>query len=91
MSYRLWTQKTQLLSIGLEGLGSTNGVVRFQSGSDIMEPHWIHIRQFENDERSLDGKRVAGVAHPAVVAFGDSEGKDYSKRKVWKKAIVWME
>lgn len=30
------------------------------------------------------------VLHPTVIACGASDGSDYSKRRVLKKAEVWM-
>ncbi|KAI9866989.1 MAG: hypothetical protein M1813_000387 [Trichoglossum hirsutum] len=90
LSYRLWTQRSQLSSLGIKELPKEGGAVRFSSNSDYLEHHPLHNLELHDDESCLDEKPVALVTHPAVVAYGNAEGSDYSTGKVWKKAVVWM-
>jgi hypothetical protein len=61
----------------------------FKAGSDIMQAHPLH-RLYEDDVR-CDGWFVGIVAHPAIVAYGSSDGKDYNNGRVWMKAEVWLD
>ena len=88
-SYRLWTRRTRLACLHIEGLGAESAL-KFSSQSSLLEYHELHNVLMAQDGRALDGKTVAIVTHPAVLAYGDPEGSDYSKRTVWKKAVVWM-
>lgn len=90
ISFKLWTQKTQLQSLAVDDLPQKKGAVRFSSRSDLLEHHNLHLLQLDDDETCLDGSRVVLVTHPAVVAYGNAEGSDYGTQRIWKKAVVWM-
>jgi hypothetical protein len=61
----------------------------FSIDSDTMEPHTkINIEQ---DDHSWDGRPIDVVVTPAILAYGDERGENYSMFKVWSKAVVWME
>src|SRR5439155_25802344 len=47
------------------------------------------VRLEENDT-ALDGRPIPVVVQPLIVAWGTPEGKDYQKRKIWSKAVVWV-
>lgn len=85
LSYRLWTRRTLTCVMSLPELCSQP----FNVGSDIMKAHPLH-RLYEDDDR-CDGWFVSVVAHPAIVAYGSSDGKDYSSGRVWMKAEVWLD
>ena len=60
----------------------------FQSSSNEIELHpslWS-----EEDELKADGKPVHMVVQPAILAFGDEEGKHYNQSKIWVKGVVWV-
>lgn len=85
LSYRLWTRRTVACVMSLPELRNQP----FKVGSDIMTAHPLH-RLYEDDDR-CDGWFVGVVAHPAIVAYGSSDGKDYSSGRVWVKAEVWLD
>jgi FtsZ-binding cell division protein ZapB len=89
ISYRLWTRRSRLKCLQLKEL-EAESALKFGSCSPILEHHELHNLLINEDKRALDGRNVAIVAHPAVVAYGDPEGNDYLKRTTWKKAVVWM-
>jgi hypothetical protein len=61
----------------------------FSVDSNIMEAHTT--MDIEQDDHSWDGKPIDLVITPAVLAFGNERGENYSSFKVWSKAVVWME
>ncbi|KAK3291466.1 uncharacterized protein B0H64DRAFT_420289 [Chaetomium fimeti] len=84
LSYRLWTRRTLMSFMSLPDLYNQP----FRMGSDIMKAHPLH-KLYEDDGR-CDGWFVGVVAHPAVLAFGSSDGKDYNSGRVWMQAEVWL-
>ena len=68
---------------------STQEMDPFSVNSDTMEPHTK--MEIEEDDHSWDGKPVDLVITPAILAYGDERGDNYSSFKVWSKAVVWME
>ncbi|KAF2000624.1 hypothetical protein P154DRAFT_199739 [Amniculicola lignicola CBS 123094] len=92
LSYRLWTQKNRLHIMSFEELDlkGDDGVSRFTSGGELVQHQAYHNVELSKSSSSLDGKPIAIIAHPAIVAYGDSSGEHYSSYKVWKKAEVWM-
>lgn len=85
LSYRLWTRRTVVRVMALPDLRNQ----LFKAGSDIMKAHPLH-RLYEDEDR-CDGWEVGVVAHPAIVAYGSSDGKDYNSGRVWMKAEVWLD
>lgn len=60
----------------------------FQSSSELMEPH--DCMCLEEGTNTLDGKQIAMVVEPAIVAYWtDNDGIE--KEKVWAKSVVWVE
>ncbi|ORY07256.1 hypothetical protein BCR34DRAFT_590331 [Clohesyomyces aquaticus] len=92
LSYRLWTQKTRIIILGISQLGLDNGdgVSRFSNGAELVQHHAYHNVELARDDRCLNGKPIAIMTHPAVIVYGDSSGENYSSYKVWKKAETWM-
>ncbi|KAL2130640.1 hypothetical protein VTI74DRAFT_6141 [Chaetomium olivicolor] len=84
LSYRLWSRRTVLRVMSLRELQH----MPYKVGYDYMKAHPLH-RLYEDDDR-CDGWFVSVVAHPAVLAYGTSDGKDYSTPRVWMKAEVWL-
>lgn len=65
----------------------------FSACTEYLEEHALHRRELAADEYALDYKSIAVVVSPAVLAYGDHDGTDFSNdtRHVLKKAVVWME
>jgi len=89
VSYRLWTQRRELSCLWMHEL-EAESALQFDSRSQLLEHHPLHNVQLSQDENALDGKAVAIVTQPLVVAYGDSKGEKYSERTVLRKAVVWM-
>ncbi|KAK4152181.1 hypothetical protein C8A00DRAFT_16488 [Chaetomidium leptoderma] len=84
LSYRLWSRRTTLRVLSLPDLKDQP----FTARSEYLKAHPLH-RLYEDDDR-CDGWFVSVVAHPAVLGFGSTDGKDYSTPRVWMKAEVWL-
>jgi hypothetical protein len=85
LSYHLWTQKVDIEYFSLKEL-PTN----FDQKHEYLEEHPSQKAQVMENEASLDGKPIWLVVHPAVLAYGDSDGSNYDAFNVWKKATVWI-
>ncbi|KAK0721913.1 hypothetical protein B0T26DRAFT_749377 [Lasiosphaeria miniovina] len=72
--------------IGLSELKNTP----FSARSEVVKAHPLH-RLYDDDDR-CNGWSVGIVVHPAVVGFGSSDGRDYSKsmERVWMKAEAFL-
>ncbi|KAI9890245.1 MAG: hypothetical protein M1814_004280 [Vezdaea aestivalis] len=86
LSFRLWTQRTEMKVLGLTELKDR----RFAIRSDLLEAHALHKLDDDEDE-SLDGCPIMAVISPAVVAFGNSDGSDGGRGKILIKATVWLD
>lgn len=86
ISEKLNLQRSFVECVGIEGLPK-----HYRSASKIMEAHSIHHRDLDDDENYLDGGRVLLVTQPLIVAVGKSDGSDYNKQRVLKKAVVWVQ
>lgn len=89
ISYRLWTQRRELSFLAFTNLEAESSL-QFNSQSSLLEHHPLHNVQLSQDETALDGRTIKLVTHPAAVAYGDSDGEDYSECTILKKAVVWM-
>lgn len=87
LSYYIWTQKVHINIVRLENLPLQ---LVFDHRSLYIEAHSSHRATLDEDETSLDGREILQMLHPAIVVFGNSDGADYDKMSVWKKAVVWM-
>ncbi|KAF2788715.1 hypothetical protein K505DRAFT_104075 [Melanomma pulvis-pyrius CBS 109.77] len=92
LSYHLWTHKTRLSILNLEDLNleDEGGVIRYENGAELLQHHAYHNVELSRDDRCLDGKPIALITHPAIIAYGDPSGEHYGEYKVWKKAEAWM-
>ena len=68
--------------------GDYFGNARFYVTDKFLEAHAAH--KLEEDSTALDGKHVEVVVQPAVIAYGNEDGKAYDKHKIWAKAVVWL-
>jgi hypothetical protein len=84
-SAKLYAQRSGLFIQSISELPKT-----FEANSSYMEPHMLHHRDLEDNEDCLNGQRILLVTQPAVIAIGNSDGSDYTVRRVLKKAVVWM-
>jgi hypothetical protein len=83
LSYRLWCQNSILRVESQDFLGTP-----FDSRHRFLSASRLHAVALEDDETCLDGNRIILVTHPAVWLEGDSEGIDYTKTRILKKASV---
>jgi hypothetical protein len=84
LSHRLWSRRTFFTVLPLADLKDHH----FAARSELMIAHPLH-RLYEDDDQ-CDGWSVGVVAHPAVIGYGSSDGKDYGTGRVWMKAEVWL-
>jgi hypothetical protein len=83
LSSRLWTQRSYLAKEDVLGQP-------FQKDNKIWAASGLHTAELSEDENALEGLPILMVLHPTVIAYGDSEGIDYSTKRILKKAVVWM-
>ncbi|KAF7507830.1 hypothetical protein GJ744_009994 [Endocarpon pusillum] len=80
----LWKQKTFIET----RLSDHYRQKAFDITSDQIEAHpALHL---EEGDAKMDGSPIEMVVQPAVLAWGNEEGEDYDKYKVWAKAVVWL-
>lgn len=82
LSASLWKQKIFMKCWSLEELQN----IPFFVASREMKAH--HAYGLEDQDTKLDGGQVQMVVQPALLAFGNEEGKNYTEYKVWAKAVV---
>src|SRR5436189_3886796 len=75
LSVRLWSQRTYLKCFGFAELG------HFNVESPLMVAH--RLQMVDDDDHRLDGRPIAAVIQPAIVAFGNENGENYESYKVW--------
>jgi len=83
LALSLWAQRTVIASHGLQRLH------KFRASSSLMTAHRLH--HLDEDDKRLDGRKILLCIQPAVLAFGNENGENYDKSKVWAKAIVLVE
>ena len=81
----LWTQKVWIKTWDIEDLKDK----RYSSRSKDMELDVSYGLSDANDS-FLNGRRVQAVIQPAIVAYGNENGTNYDRHKVWSKAVVWV-
>jgi hypothetical protein len=85
LSYRLWTQRTDLRCTTLRELGRPN----FDADNEYLTPH--SLVRYDDHEDQLKGKPITLIVHPLIQAFGTNEGKDYGSGRIWACAEVWLD
>ncbi|WPH02105.1 Hypothetical protein R9X50_00496000 [Acrodontium crateriforme] len=86
LASKLWAQRPALECIGLTGLSR----LPYNKESTIMKAHKLHQIDDPND-RSLDGRRVQIVVHPAVQVRGTYDAEAYNTSRIWAKSVVWLD
>lgn len=86
LAMRLWKQRPYVRVLGHAKLPS----IKYSVDSSVLQTHSAHIQDDPMD-RSLDGKPVKIVVHPAVQAQGTHEAEDYATARIWAKAVVLLE
>jgi hypothetical protein len=84
LSASLWKQPMIIRPKGFADLLEDS----FTVDSEFMDAHPLH--QLE-DEHRLDNHRIVLVFAPAILAMGDSDGRNYLQHRVWAKAVVYLE
>ena len=62
--------------------------MQFSADSRTMAAHPSH--GLEDGDARLNGRTVQMVVQPAILAYGNEEGRNYGESKVWSKAVVWL-
>lgn len=84
ISASLWKQKIFFECWGMEKFRD----IPFSAASEVMRAHSTH--GLEDNDTRFNGRQIYMVVQPAIVAFGNEEGKNYHEYKVWAKAVVWV-
>lgn len=79
----LWKQRAHIVCWGLDHFQNEP----FTATSDLMTAHPAY--RLDEADSALNGHPVQMVVQPAIVAYGNEEGKHYDHYKVWAKAVVW--
>lgn len=91
LSWSLWTRKAVVkVPSWTSMMEKEPNAVSYFAASEIFEPHMMHNMVLEDNPNALDGQDILLVCSPMVLMMGNADGEDYDKRKVLKKAIVWM-
>jgi hypothetical protein len=85
LSYRLWTQRTNLRCLTLRDMGRP----AFDADDEYLTPH--SLVRYDDHEDQLKGKPITLIVHPLIEAFGTNEGKDYDNGRIWACAEVWLD
>lgn len=85
LGFDLWKQRTSLEIKGIEYFKDKT----FRCDSLEMEAHRVH--NLDDNDHHRDGERIMMVSNPAYFAFGNEDGEGYDRKKVWAKAVVWLE
>jgi hypothetical protein len=48
------------------------------------------VVRLDEYDTALDGRPIQAVVQPVIAAFGAPDEKEYQKRKIWAKAVVWI-
>ena len=85
----LWTQRSYLLCLDLEGFKSRK--MSFNIASPLMQGH--PLSKVDPDNPRHNGRKILVVVRPALLAFevDDKAGLDGNAFRVLAKAIVWLE
>ncbi|KPI45756.1 uncharacterized protein AB675_251 [Cyphellophora attinorum] len=84
LALQLWSQNHEpkyVLPRMLKGM-------QFKHSSPDMEA--ARVVGLEKGDRSLDGRPIMVVLQPLIQGFGDQNGHDYDKHRIWSKAVVWV-
>ncbi|KAF3937230.1 hypothetical protein ABW19_dt0207717 [Dactylella cylindrospora] len=85
LSSRLWSQRVFLKIHGYDHFKDAP----YNGSSPHMRAHSIHLLEI-NGENSRDGASIAMVVQPEIAAYGNEEGEDYDKERVWSQAVVML-
>jgi len=85
LSTDLWTQKRRYELYPMQKLPPI-----YENNNDTLAAHPLHNGQLDEDSKAFHRKPILLVTHPALLAYGDSTGTEYSVPRVLKKAVVWM-
>lgn len=91
LSSSLWTRMARIQTANLPVLSAVEeSALVYRSSSKWLEAHSIHGMALEADPKSLDGCDVVLLCSPAILRAGNSDGEDYHKGSLLKKAVVWL-
>lgn len=101
-SLRLWSQKSKPCIYGIEKFA----LVPFRHDDQMLklyhsqDPAGVQIHDPDDDDEDeeedneglYDGLPICIVVQPAIVAFGNQSGENYSSMtRIWSQGIVWVQ
>lgn len=89
LSYRLWTQKTTIICYTMEDQGLRGRT--FDADDQYLTPHSLVRCDDVDDQSRLRGRPITLIVHPLLLVYGNDEGKEYDKHRVWAPAEVWLD
>ena len=91
LSHKLWTRKARIEVKDFDDLQHDDGATpKYDSISELFEPHPVHTRALAQDPKALDGRKIVLLCSPLILTAGDTDGQNYGKTKILKKAVVWL-
>lgn len=84
VSLQLWSQKAFLSVRGFPDVKDTP----FSWDSSHVQAHALHHLSRPGKTHSRDGDPIHMVIQPEIVAYGNEDGSEYDKEKVWARAVV---
>ncbi|KAK6527307.1 hypothetical protein TWF281_010493 [Arthrobotrys megalospora] len=84
VSLKLWSQKAFLSVRGFSDVKDTP----FSWDSSHVQAHALHHLSRPGKTHSRDGDPIYMVIQPEIVAYGNEDGSEYDKEKVWARAVV---
>ena len=83
LSYKLWSQKTRM-----ECVFDFDSETLFDIRSQLMHPHASML--CDHDSTEFNGRCSELCVEPAILAYGNEQGKNYDYYKIWMAATVWI-
>ncbi|EME86906.1 uncharacterized protein MYCFIDRAFT_77298 [Pseudocercospora fijiensis CIRAD86] len=93
LAWRLWTRKTRVevrdCADMMRQLGR-NQALFYTSRNKQFEAHPLHNLDLDDDPTAKDQAEIVLLSSPLIVISGNSDGDDYKKQTILKRAVVWM-
>ena len=93
LGWSLWAQKMRFEVLGARSLKrlTQTGKLGFDHKSEYLQADRLNATALDKRQEALDGRPIALVVSPAVVAIGTADGTEYDLRRVWKNATVLID
>lgn len=93
LAWQVWTRKARLDALAWSDLPDQQqspGTVVYSASSDKLELHSMHNKEVDDDTTALDGYECFVLCSPVVLLAGNAAGKEYDKKRVVRKGVVWL-